>query len=109
MVSVEMRHSAITEMADVVFPIVPVAERSGSFLNWEGRRREFSTALKSTGMTDLRVLNALAPELGLPTLEAARAELAKLAPWDGEFAKPPAIPKPEPRGAHPLDLAVASR
>ncbi|CAM3676768.1 NADH-quinone oxidoreductase subunit G [Smaragdicoccus niigatensis] len=91
-VSVEMRHSAITEIADVVFPIVPVAEKSGTFLNWEGRRREFGTVLHSTGLTDLRVLNALAPELGLTSVDSARAELGQLGLWDGDFASPPTVP-----------------
>ncbi|MCE5290094.1 MAG: NADH-quinone oxidoreductase subunit G [Nocardiaceae bacterium] len=91
-VSIEMRHSAVTEIADVVFPIVPVAEKSGTFLNWEGRRREFGTVLHSTGLTDLRVLNALAPELGLTSIDAARAELGQLGLWDGDFAEPPTVP-----------------
>jgi NADH-quinone oxidoreductase subunit G len=43
-------------------------------------------------MTDLRVLNALAPELGLPSVDAARAELGQLGWWDGDFAPPPTVP-----------------
>ena len=36
-VSLELRHSAVTERADVVFPIAPAAEKSGTYVNWEGR------------------------------------------------------------------------
>ena len=47
-VSLELRHSAVTERADVVFPIAPAAEKSGTYVNWEGRRRSFSAALPAT-------------------------------------------------------------
>ena len=40
-VSLELRHSAVTERADVVFPIAPAAEKSGTYVNWEGRHRSF--------------------------------------------------------------------
>src|SRR5690606_36732690 len=36
-VSLEMRPSPVTERADVVLPIAPAVEKSGTFLNWEGR------------------------------------------------------------------------
>ena len=48
-VSLELRASAVTERADVVLPVAPAVEKSGSFLNWEGRRREFGTTLEGTG------------------------------------------------------------
>ncbi|WP_375491509.1 molybdopterin-dependent oxidoreductase, partial [uncultured Jatrophihabitans sp.] len=84
-VSLEVRHSAVTEHADVVLPVAPVAEKSGRFVTWEGRRRPFELVIRGTGaMSDGRVLNALAEELDvdlrLPTEEAARAELLRLAP-----------------------------
>ena len=41
-VSLELRHSAVTERADVVFPIAPAAEKAGTYMNWEGRQRSFS-------------------------------------------------------------------
>jgi NADH-quinone oxidoreductase subunit G len=92
-VSLELRHSAVTEHADVVFPVAPVAEKSGTFLNWEGRQRSFPTALRETGaLPDLRVLDALADEMGvdlnLPDAAAARDELTRLGEWDGP--RPPA-------------------
>ncbi|NLE79614.1 MAG: NADH-quinone oxidoreductase subunit G [Rhodococcus sp.] len=65
-VSVELRASAVTERADVVFPIAPVAEKPGTFLDWEGRPRQFETALRDTGaMPDQRVLSVLAGRMGV--------------------------------------------
>ena len=79
-VSLELRYSDVTDHADVVFPVAPAAEKSGSFVTWEGRRRPFTAVLGGTGsLSDGRVLHALADEmdvaLGLPTPAAARAEL----------------------------------
>jgi NADH-quinone oxidoreductase subunit G len=95
-VSLELRHSAVTERADVVFPIAPAVEKSGTFVNWEGRYRGFPVALGDTGaIPDLRVLDTLADEmgvdLGLPSVEAARDELIALGPWDGQFAADPNV------------------
>ena len=70
-VSLELRESEVTELADVVFPVAPVVEKSGSFVNWEGRIRPFEVALPTNAVPDLRVLHFLADEigvdLGLPT------------------------------------------
>jgi NADH-quinone oxidoreductase subunit G len=87
-VSLELRHSEVTEHADVVFPVASVAEKSGTFLNWEGRQRFFPAALQdSAAMSDLRVLDAIAAEmgvgLGLGDSAAARDELRRLGTWDG--------------------------
>jgi NADH-quinone oxidoreductase subunit G len=91
-VSLELRESAITEVADVVFPVAPVVEKAGSFVNWEGRIRPFEPSLTTTAAADLRVLHTLADELGvdlgLPTAAAAGDELARLGQWDGP--RPPA-------------------
>ena len=43
-VSLEMRPSAITEFADVIFPIAAVTEKSGSFMSWAGDTRSFEKA-----------------------------------------------------------------
>ncbi|BBX48620.1 NADH-quinone oxidoreductase subunit G [Mycobacterium cookii] len=102
-VSLELRHSAVTERADVVFPIAPAAEKAGTYVNWEGRHRSFSGALPPTATPDLRVLDTLADEvgidLGFPTVEAAHAELVGLGTWDGTPAATPTVaaaaaPKP---------------
>jgi NADH-quinone oxidoreductase subunit G len=83
LVSLEIRASAVTERADVVLPVAPAAEKDGRYVNWEGRRRPFESTLTGTGaLSDGRVLHALADELdvdlGLPTTQAARAELDRL-------------------------------
>ena len=57
-VSLELRESAVTELADVVFPVAPVVEKAGAFLNWEGRIRPFEAGaahqchLRRTGAAD---------------------------------------------------------
>ena len=60
LVSLELRQSAVTRRADVVLPIAPAAEKSGTFMDWEGRLRSFDTVLNTTAMTDGRVLEAIA-------------------------------------------------
>ncbi|MGX7824208.1 NADH-quinone oxidoreductase subunit G [Actinokineospora sp. 24-640] len=82
-VSLELRHSAVTERADVVLPVAAAVEKSGSYLNWEGRRRPFGNTLESTGvLPDCRVLDTLAVEMDADlftqTPDAAAADLAKL-------------------------------
>jgi NADH-quinone oxidoreductase subunit G len=99
LVSLELRPSEVTEHADVVLPVAAVAEKSGSFLNWEGRVRFFEAALKPDQMTrrlapsDLRVLQMLADamdvHLGLPDLRTAHAELDRLGAWTGPRATDP--------------------
>jgi NADH-quinone oxidoreductase subunit G len=101
-VSLEIRHSAVTERADVVLPVAPVAEKSGRFVNWEGRRRPFGRTLDSGAISDAQVLDALAEELdvpfGLRTAAAARDELARFAAAPARPAAPaqpagsPAVP-----------------
>jgi NADH-quinone oxidoreductase subunit G len=94
-VSLELRRSAVTDRADVVFPIASAAEKSGTYINWEGRYRGFSAALHEGATPDLRVLDALADEmgidLGLPSIDAARAELSQLGSWDGERGGTPDV------------------
>jgi NADH-quinone oxidoreductase subunit G len=82
-VSLELRVSAVTDRADVVFPVAAVAEKQGTFVNWEGRPGSFTAALSVPSVrTDLEVLAALADEmdvhLGLPDTAAARRELTML-------------------------------
>jgi NADH-quinone oxidoreductase subunit G len=69
LISLELRMSAVARRADVVFPVAAMAEKAGSYVNWEGRLRTFEQALVSpnTGnhMTDGRVLDAIAAQLGV--------------------------------------------
>jgi NADH-quinone oxidoreductase subunit G len=96
-VSVEVRRSAVTDLADVVFPVAPVAEKAGSFTDWEGRQRSFDAALPPQATSDMRVLAALADELcidlGLQDAVTVRAELNALGCWAGTR---PAAPNVEP-------------
>jgi len=97
-VSLELRASAVTDRADVVFPVAAVAEKAGTFVNWEGRGGTFEAALHVPEVrTDLYVLGAIADQmdvhLGLPDAAAARAELASLGRWRG-----PVTPAPTPGG-----------
>jgi NADH-quinone oxidoreductase subunit G len=95
-VSLELRSSSVTEVADVVLPVAPHAEKAGSFVNWEGRVRRFEAALDSQAMSDYRVLDKLAAELGafLGTRSVAevRADMAALGPWTGERPAAPSVP-----------------
>ncbi|MYW05109.1 molybdopterin dinucleotide binding domain-containing protein, partial [Streptomyces sp. SID3343] len=117
-VSLELRHSAVTERADVVFPVAAPAEKPGTFVDWEGRERPFATVLKKdqlTGdlaavLTDLRVLDAIAEAMSgereanaihLPSLTAARREIRRLGRWTGERGPAPEgrareLPRPGP-------------
>ncbi|WP_030268980.1 NADH-quinone oxidoreductase subunit G [Streptomyces sp. NRRL B-24484] len=109
-VSLELRPSAVTAHADVVLPVAAVAEKAGTFLDWEGRVRLFEPALKADQLMqrhlhpDVRVLNMLADALGrplgLPDVTAARRELDGFTPWAGDRpAAPSAHPAPLPRPA----------
>jgi NADH-quinone oxidoreductase subunit G len=82
-VSLELRVSAVTDRADVVFPVAAVAEKPGTFVNWEGRPGTFGAAMSvPSARSDLQVLAALADEmdvhLGLPDAAAARREIGAL-------------------------------
>jgi len=62
-VSLETRHCAVTERADVVLPVAVVTEKSGTFTNWEGRERSFNTVVPTPGsLSDAAVLGELARE-----------------------------------------------
>ena len=91
-VSLELRESEVTQLADVVFPVAPVVEKSGSFMNWEARIRPFEPALQTNAVSDLRVLQILADELGIDlgfkTAADARRELDSLQAWDGQRTGP---------------------
>ena len=87
-VSLEIATSAVTDRANVVLPVAAVTEKSGSFLNWEGRARSFDSAVSdSLNRSDLRILSMIAEEMGisinLGTVTAATKELASLGNWDG--------------------------
>lgn len=114
-VSLEVRRSAVSELADVVLPVAPPVEREGAYVSWEGRVRPFPAALASTAMTDHRVLDALADaagvSLGLGTVDAVRAELDQLVgagAWDGGRAAAPDVETTEPPAVAPGTAVLAS-
>jgi NADH-quinone oxidoreductase subunit G len=112
-VSLELRASAVTDRADVVFPVAAVAEKAGTFVNWEGRWGSFPAALSvPAARSDLQVLGSIADamdvHLGLPDAAAARAELTALnqavgtAPLGRAQGQPPAASPPAPGAAQAL-------
>jgi NADH-quinone oxidoreductase subunit G len=93
-VSLEIRHSAITEIANVVLPVAAVVEKSGTFVNWEGCGRSFETAIEdSLTRSDVRILSMLADQMGtpinLPTVTAAREEFNSLGNWESRSSFTP--------------------
>ncbi|MEU8821471.1 NADH-quinone oxidoreductase subunit G [Actinoplanes sp. NPDC048796] len=108
-VSLELRHSAVTRRADVVLPVAPAAEKSGTYLDWEGRLRSFGTVLPtSTAMTDGRVLEAIAAlmnvTLGTGDVMAIRRELGAM---PASSAARPALPSVSPAALPSVTSAEA--
>ncbi|GAB08330.1 NADH-quinone oxidoreductase chain G [Gordonia araii NBRC 100433] len=100
-VSLEQRPSTVTEYADVVFPVAAVAEKPGTFVDWEGRPRAFEPSVDTRGrLSDHRVLDALAAEagfdLGCGTVDDVHAELQRMGAWSGKRADLPPAPSPAP-------------
>jgi len=110
-VSLEQRESAVTALADVVFPVAPVVEKAGSFTNWEGRIRPFDPSLPSNAAPDLRVLQTLADELGVDlgfrTAEQARDEFLTLGLWDGERPPTPDVSPGDEPALEPSEAVLA--
>ncbi|MEJ7773594.1 MAG: NADH-quinone oxidoreductase subunit G [Nocardioidaceae bacterium] len=100
LVSLEVRASDVTAVADVILPVAPVSEKPGSFVNWEGRVRPFDKVLESSALTDTRVLAGISDELdrslGYRTAEEARSEMREIGPWDGERAAMTSAERPRP-------------
>ena len=107
-ISLELRESAVTALADIVFPVAPVTEKAGSFTDWEGRLRSFEPALTSNSAADLRVLQTLADELGIDlgfrTAAEAREEMVGLGTWEGPR---PSAPATDARSAVSLEPGEA--
>jgi NADH-quinone oxidoreductase subunit G len=112
-VSLEVRESAVTDRADVVFPVSVVAEKPGLFLDWEGRMRPFDATLESDGpIPDLRVLHRLAlamgVDIGTPDAATTQQEIAKLGAWGGERPAAPSVPAASPVSAGPGQAVLAT-
>ena len=77
-VSLEIAPSSVTACADVVLPVAAVTEKSGSYLNWEGRARSFDAAVSdSLQRSDVRILSMLADALGNPISLASVSAAAR--------------------------------
>ena len=88
-VSLEITHSSVTAVADVVLPVAAVIEKSGSFQDWQGSTRTFDKAITdSLSRSDVRILSMIADEMGtpinLPTVAATAREISALGNWDGK-------------------------
>jgi NADH-quinone oxidoreductase subunit G len=97
-VSLELRDTDVTQVADVVFPVAAVTDKAGTFVNWEGRPRSFEAVFTNpNALTDARVLAGIAEELGRPlgfrTTVDARRLMTEMGPWDGERSALPDAPK----------------
>ena len=94
-VSLEIANSEVTKYADVILPVAAITEKSGSFLNWEGRARAFETAVDSLNRSDLRILSMIADEMGqsisLGTVANAAKEIATIGNWDGTTVATPNV------------------
>jgi NADH-quinone oxidoreductase subunit G len=109
-VSLEIRQSDITDIANVVLPVAAVVEKSGSFMDWQGKVRSFEAAVEqSLNRSDVRILSMLADEIGkpinLPTVKAAKSEFDSIGNWDGSKVAMKSVSN-EPRKTVGNDEAV---
>ena len=106
-VAFETRHTEVTERADVVFPVAVVTEKSGRFVNWEGRVQAFAAVEPgSLHLSDARVLADLAEVMGVPfpaTATAVRREMAALAASAAPVAEAPSVAAAPAGGSVVLD------
>ena len=109
----ELRRQRGHRTADVVFPVAPVVEKSGTFLNWEGRIRPFEPALRDqrhlrpAGAAD-RWPTSWASTSAFPTPRPP-ADSPALGTWDGDARRaPPTSPAPPPRRRASGEAVLAS-
>ncbi len=108
LVALSTHHNEVTAAADVVFPVAVVAEKAGSFTDWEGRTKAFSAAIHGAQTsTDGRVLAMVADTMGVSfgtgDVSALRSELDTLGSWPG--ARPEFAPRD---AAEAADLTLAT-
>ncbi len=93
-ITIGVQENSLTRYANVSLPVAPVTEKSGTFINWEGRPRPFGKAIGSTNaLTDARVLSMIAESMdldfGLQIIEDLRMELSELGIWNGSKLEKP--------------------
>ncbi len=83
--------SAALENADILLPIAPFTETSGTFMSMEGRVQSFQAVTRPLGecRPGWKVLRVLANTLGLPGFDYNSSEEVKNAIFNGE--KPSAV------------------
>ena len=80
-------------LADVVLPGAAFAEKSGTFVNFEGRIQPFTAAVSAPGLAspDWQILNLLYAALGIgkpyESLEQIRTEIADMIPMYADLKK----------------------
>jgi NADH-quinone oxidoreductase subunit G len=117
-VSLELRETDVTRLADVVLPVAPVTDKAGTFVTWEGRPRPFEAVFSNPGsLPDLRVLAGIADELaalgqgsplGFRTVPEVRVEMEAMGPWDGTRAEPALDKEPRRSRARAGALALST-
>ncbi|WP_210439766.1 NADH-quinone oxidoreductase subunit G [Nocardioides xinjiangensis] len=120
-VSLELRETDVTRLADVVLPVAPVTDKAGTFVTWDARARSFDAVFTNpSSLPDLRLLAGISEELarlgqgrplGFRTVAEVRAEMRSLGPWDGarpalDAGKPPRPAKAPRKGETPFALAT---
>ena len=90
-VSLEVRASEVTDLADVVLPVAPPVEKSGGYVSWDGNYRPFPRVLETQALTDARVLRGIADELGRPLKNVPSSD-----ELDHEYGAPTVEPAPVP-------------
>ena len=110
-VSLEVRRTDVTELADVVLPVAPPAEKNGTFINWEGRLRPFGQAIASRALPEREVLGMIAKDmgqdLGTDSLRRIYAEVNPLMIWRGDRRDAPRV-KPKTQGQTPEGFRLIS-
>jgi NADH-quinone oxidoreductase subunit G len=113
-VAMDLRETDVTRAADVVFPVAPVTDKAGTFVNWEGRPRPFEAVFTNpTSLPETRILAGIAEELGKPlgfrNVAEARSAMTELGLWDGARAVLPDIPAAtRVKGPKKSELALAT-
>ncbi len=112
-VTLGIHENSLTQFANVSLPVAPVTEKSGTFINWEGRPRPFGRAITSTNaITDARVLAMLAEGLGfdfgLQTIDELRQELAAFGAWNGPKEKAPNVKDEESKSVSKSNVILST-
>ena len=112
-VCLEIAPSSVTAVADVVLPVAAITEKSGSFLNWEGRARAFDEAVvDSQNRSDVRILSMIADAMGesimLGTVTASAREFNQLGSWDGARAQFTSVAGKSPAAVSGNDAILTS-